>query len=87
MTDAYSKYATNLDSPAHDFFSITPDDNTDLAQSTRGIYVGGDGNLEVHSVSGNAVIFIGVVAGSVLPIRCRRVLAASTTATNIIGLI
>ena len=67
--------------------AVAPDDNTDLARTSRGIYIGGAGNLAVildHETS--AVTFIAVAVGSVLPIRVRRVLATGTTATNLVAL-
>jgi len=70
-------------------FDITPDDVTDLDQSTQAIYVGGAGDLTVHLVRDDgvpvAVTFKNIIAGTVLPIFVKRVLT-STTATDLIGL-
>lgn len=70
--------------------AVTPDDNTDLTYTTRGLYIGGAGNVVVrmYNASGTAasVTFTGVSAGTVLPIRAQRVLSTSTTATNIVAL-
>ena len=86
MADAFESNSSGLDSPAKDAFAITGNDSTDLTTSTRGIYIGGAGNLKVDMVSGNTVTFTGVLAGVVYPIRARRVYATGTTATGIIGL-
>ena len=73
--------------PSRYAVAITPHDSTDIAggQLTRGIYVGGAGNI-VAIVGGNAITFTGVVAGTVLPIRCSRVNSTNTTATNLVAL-
>lgn len=69
-------------------FAITPNDGVDLATNTRGIYVGGAGNVAVILEDDTAsVTFVAPPVGSVLPIRARRVLATGTTATNLIGLV
>ena len=66
--------------------AVTPNDSTDLAVTSRGIYVGGAGNLAVILDNDtSAVTFIGVLAGSLLPIRARRVMATITTATSIVA--
>lgn len=67
--------------------AVTPHDSNDLAAVTRGLYVGGAGTvrvmLERDSVS---VDFVGVLAGSVLPLRVGRVLNTGTTASSIVAL-
>lgn len=77
-------FATDLSS-ASDAFEVTPADDTDLAQVPRALYVGSDGNLSLRFPSGD-VTFVGVLAGTLLPVRPTRVLAA-TTATNILALV
>lgn len=54
--------------------------------ATRGLYVGGAGNVEVIMLAGNTVIFSAVPVGTILPIRVTHVLAANTTATLIVAL-
>lgn len=73
--------------PSDDGFYITPDDDTDLAYVTRGIYIGTSGNLAVMRKSGNTIIYPNLAAGVIHPIRCIRVLATGTTvpADQIIG--
>lgn len=73
--------------PVRTAVSITTSDTTDIrgGQLTRGIYVGGGGNLSVEMDNGT-VVFVGVVAGAVYPIRVRRVNSTNTTATNLIAL-
>tara|TARA_R110000824_G_scaffold32024_2_gene103704 strand:- start:47 stop:547 length:501 start_codon:yes stop_codon:yes gene_type:complete len=50
------------------------------------LYVGGAGDVNVTLESGSTVIFAGVNGGSFLPICATQVLAASTTATNMLAL-
>jgi hypothetical protein len=72
--------------PASGFAAITPHDSTDLVYVTRAIFVGGAGNLVAVDEGNNAVTFTGVTAGSVLPIRVRRVNSTNTTATSLVAL-
>jgi hypothetical protein len=69
-----------------DFASpVTPSDGAEFAQPMRSLYIGVTGNVAVLTTNGQSVIFANVPVG-ILPIRCRRVNATGTTATNIIGL-
>jgi hypothetical protein len=64
--------------------SVTPNDAADLPNVALAIYVGGTGNLNVDMYNGVTVVFSGVPAGTTLPIKVKRVRAASTTATLIV---
>lgn len=72
--------------PADRLQAVTPSDSTDLT-GTRALFVGGAGNVAVRMVGDPAatVTLTGVVAGTILPVRVTRVMAA-TTATNITAL-
>jgi len=63
--------------------SITPNDST-LLETTRGVYIGGEGTLAVlfenDSVS---VTLIGLAVGVWHPMRVKKILATGTTATEI----
>ena len=73
--------------PAGNFLSITPSDSTNFGFVTRGIYVGGAGNVAVVSANGETTVtFVGVPAGAILPVAASRVNATNTTATNLVGL-
>lgn len=73
--------------PSDTYAAITPSDSTSFTQGvTRGIFVGGAGNLVAVQADGTAVTFTGVVAGAVYPIRCKRVNSTNTTATNMVAL-
>ena len=67
-------------------FSIAPSDANDLPHKTRGIYVGGTGNLSVRMANGNEVTFIGLAAGEIHRLQVTRVLSSGTGATSIVGL-
>lgn len=70
----------------YDFFAITPSDSANFAFQVAGIYVGVGGDVVAVTQAGTAVTFKNAVAGSVLPICAIRVNAASTTATNLVGI-
>lgn len=76
---AYSEPATRV-------AAVTASNSTDLT-GARGLFVGGAGNVSVRMVGDpeTTVVFTGVVAGSILPVRVTRVMAA-TTATDITAL-
>lgn len=57
-----------------------------LLQACRALYVGGAGNVAVTMQGGGNLTFVGVAAGTILPIACTTVLNSGTTATNIIAL-
>lgn len=65
-----------------DAAAVTPSDSADLPQFSV-IYVGGAGNVKVTTAQGSAVTFSGVNAGTVIPVRVRRVWSTGTTATLI----
>jgi len=64
-------------------FAITPS-GTVLANKAYGLYVGGAGNVTLTGEDGSDVVFVGVTAGTILPVVATYVKAA-TTATNIVG--
>lgn len=86
MSDNFKGHQPGLNSPASGANSITPNNNTDLATVTRAIYVGGAGDLRVKMINGDTVTLTNLAAGVIYPLRCSRVLATSTTATDLVGL-
>lgn len=71
--------------PAREAVAVTPSDSVDIAQ-TRGLYIGGDGNVSVVMAGGRTETFAGAAAGSILPICVTRVRSTGTTATSILAL-
>jgi hypothetical protein len=68
--------------------AVTPSDVTDFAGITRGIFVGGAGNVAVifsDDADANPVTLTGLAAGVWHPMQVRRVMATNTTATLILA--
>ena len=88
MADKFYKQTITLESPAANALVITKSDSTVFTQATRYLYVGGAGNIKVDMVgaANTPIIFNGVAAGTILPLRVTKVYSANTTATNIVGL-
>jgi hypothetical protein len=55
------------DGPASHAETITPSDTTPIPSATRSLYVGSSGDVAVVMASGEAVTFVSVPAGVVLP--------------------
>lgn len=67
--------------------SITPSDSVAVADTLRALYIGGAGNVAIKATTDStAVTFVGVPAGSILPVSANYVMATNTTATNIVGI-
>ena len=77
----------NWSDPAESAAAVTPSDSTVLSPVPRSLYIGGDGDVAVILARDSAVTtFVGLTAGTILPVRVTKVMAANTTATNIIAL-
>jgi len=87
MPDRFSTLAPGLDAPASHAFPIVPADGTDLAETTRALYVGTGGAASLVMLSGASVALANVSQGTPLPLRAVRVNAAGTTAGNLVGLV
>ena len=80
---------------AQGFAVITPSDTVNFSFTlggqtkliTRGIYVGTTGNVVAVDQDNNAITFIAVPAGALLPICAKRVNSTNTTASNLVALI
>ncbi|RWO34743.1 MAG: hypothetical protein EOS10_00115 [Mesorhizobium sp.] len=70
---------------AKDGFAVTPSDAT--AIKADALYVGVTGNVAVVTWRDTTLTFVGVPAGTVIPITCKKVMSTNTTATSIVGLI
>lgn len=87
MADPVLNRDSDLDDPAWDAASVSPNNSADLPKApTRGVYVGGAGDVSVVMAGGTQVTFVGAQAGSILPIRVDRVRSTDTTATDILAL-
>lgn len=67
--------------------AVTPSNTVDLPDGvTRGLYVGVSGDVNVDMEDGDTVLFVGLAAGIVHPLRVKRVRVASTDAESIVAL-
>lgn len=87
MADEFSDNAEGLQSPATsaEEVDISSEDHT-FTNTTRGIYVGGTGDMTVTMLDGQEVTFATIPAGTILPIRAVSVTRATTDATTMVGL-
>lgn len=84
--DKSKQFATSYQTPAGNAQAVTPHDTNPLGIVSRGIYVGGGGNLQVVMALNSATVnFASVAGGSLLPIRVTRVQSSGTTATAIVA--
>lgn len=66
---------------------VTPSDVATLPNGAcLALYVGNSGDVTLVTSMGTTVTFVGVLAGSILPVRTDMVKATSTTATAILAL-
>ena len=66
--------------------AITPHDTTDQEHVIEHLYVGGAGAVVAAMMDGSVVTFTGLLAGTIYPIKARRINATSTTATSLVAL-
>ena len=76
----------NSTGTGYNYGAVTPHATNLLAQQARALYIGGAGDIIVINPNGTAVTFVGVLAGTILPIQTSRVIAIGTTATNIVAI-
>lgn len=86
MADTFANYTDGLHTPASNATLLTTSDSADLVNTSRGLYIGTAGNMKVTMLGGTTLLFTGLAAGSILPIRATRVWATTTTASTIINL-
>lgn len=78
--------SNDVTAPAMNALAVTKSDTVDLPNAARGLYIGGAGDVTATMAgSGNDVVFVGLAAGTVLPVSVTRVKNA-TTATSIVAL-
>lgn len=87
--DVFKGSMRSQSDPYREAVAITPDDFTDLEDLPRALWVGGAGNINVlmdKGQPGEEVVLSGIVAGTLIPVRVKRILNTSTTATLIVAL-
>lgn len=72
--------------PGEDAGAVTPSNSENLTRTARALYIGGAGNVALVTPSGSVVTFVGLLAGSILPVRTVRVNVTNTSATNIVAI-
>ena len=73
--------AAVADTGATESYTIYADDNNGCV-----LYAGNTGNVRVLTVGNDDVTFVGIPAGSFIPVQVKRVFATNTTATDIVAL-
>lgn len=84
-SDRYAGMSPGLLSPYVGAVAISKSDST-VIETTRGIYVGGAGDVKATMQDGSVATFVGVPAGTILPVRVTVVWSAGTSATNMVAL-
>lgn len=75
--------------PSGEWVAVTPSDTVSIkstGQICRAIYVGVAGDIVAVDANDVAVTFKGAAAGTIIPIRAKRINATSTTATDLVAL-
>lgn len=74
--------------PAAHVEAVTTGDTSanNFSREAQALYVGAAGNVAVVLPSGTAVTFVGVPAGTILPVRCIRVNTTNTSAGSMLAL-
>ena len=85
-TDTYGGRGGGIESPATGGEAVTKHDSTDFTNVSRAIYVGGAGDVAAVMADGTVLTFSAVPAGTLLPIRCKRINSTNTTATLMLAL-
>ncbi len=84
MADQFSNYSAGIVAPAMGGAIVVLD--TAFTYPSRGIWVGGAGNVSALLSNGDTVILIGVLAGTLLPLRATKITTSGTSATNMVAL-
>lgn len=85
--DNYGSEQDDVSSASMQPYAVTPHDTNPLSIVPKALYIGGAGDVVLRGVnSGSDVTFVGLAAGTILPVRASHVRATGTTATNIVAL-
>lgn len=89
MADTFTginpEHMTHPANGAFDAFALKSD-TADLTIATRAFYTGSGGNIKVTTLDKQDVSLVGVPAGTIFPLRIRRLWSTGTTATDVVGL-
>lgn len=72
-------------------YTVVPSDSVKLPTPSRGLYVGASGNVKVLLIddpdSGSGTTFVGLAAGVIHPLACKKVFSTGTLATGIVAVL
>lgn len=71
-----------IDAPSGDVIAITVDTPFKYTKGCRALWVGADGDVSLITVAGQTVVFTGIKAGTILPVRATQVNASGTSVTS-----
>lgn len=67
--------------------AITPDDIARFGAPFDALWIGGAGNVAIVADGDTAAVtIVGAAAGSIIPVRVKKVMSTNTTATSIVGI-
>lgn len=84
-TTNFNSESTDLDDPATSAVAITPDNGTDLVQTSRYIMVAGAGTMSVDMHGLGTNVQLTLAQDVMYPIRVKRIYVTGTAATGIIA--
>lgn len=84
--DPLPSYASGKSDPAVGGETVTPHDTNQLTNISRAIWVGVGGNVALLMSDDTTITLVGVAAGTLLPVRAKRVNSTNTTATTMVAL-
>jgi len=90
MEDHYRNVFSGVGDPGTGAAAIAPNDDVDLSEAPKGLYVGEGGDIAMIGLAdppgASGIIWRNVPSGALLPFRPRRVLATGTTAGDLIAI-
>ena len=81
----HDPYKNSVTAPAFGFEAVVLDQ--DYEPMPKALYIGGTGAVVLQNAVGVEVTFTNLQAGSILPVRFRRVVTTGTDATGLIVLL
>lgn len=79
-------FGLGIDGSVVNAVAVVPHDVNDLANVSKAIYVGVDGDVKVDLIGiGEEIVFKNLASGIFYPIKATRIYNTDTTATNIVA--
>ena len=86
MPNSFANRARGANAPSVTVFEVTPDDTTDLPQTTSALNVATPGTVRITTADGS-VSDLTIHPGHAFPVRASRIWQTGTSATGIRGLV